>query len=96
MDCVKAGYDIITTERSVKGNGVKVVVYSINVVSDGTAGLVEIYNDSQASNDPVLTLTGTINKGVVFNFPNGMTFPVDCFVSPDAHATSVTVVYTQP
>lgn len=94
----KAGYQIFADDGVIAGTGVSITLYALNIVSDSTAGTVSIYNDSQDQiSDPVLTLNGTPSKGILYVFPNGMSFPVDCFVSlDDAHTTAVTAIYSRP
>lgn len=96
MAAVKAGYQVFAASGVVNGAGKPITLYAVNIVSDSTAGSVSIYNDSTAALDPVITLNGTASKGVIFKFPAGMTFPIDCYISlDDAHTTSVTAIYTK-
>ena len=93
---VKAGYQILAASAALSAASVSVVLYSLNIVSDATAGTVSIYNGA-ASGTPVIKLNGTVSKGLNFNYPNGITFPLGCYVSlDDVHTTSVTAAYTKP
>jgi hypothetical protein len=81
------GYKVITEDGVVGTSGKPHVVYGVNIISDGTAGVVNLRNGAAVGADIVIALTGTANKGVWFNFEDGLMFPAGCYCDVDAHVT---------
>lgn len=97
METVKAGYQILGSSLAVNTAGTPITLFALNILSDSTAGTVSLYNGTAATGSPAIVLNGTVSKGIVNKFPNGMVFPAGCYVSlDDAHTTSVTAIYTRP
>ena len=94
MSMIGNGYQVVTEDGILDASGKAVAVYGINIVSDGTAGVVILRNGAVVGATAVLTVTGTASKGVYIDFGGGLVFPDGCFVDIDAHVTpSCTVVY---
>lgn len=61
-------------------------VFSIGVISDGTAGVCILRNGTTTGGTAVLQIDGTINKmSTPVDFANGLLFPAGCFADVDAH-----------
>lgn len=90
------GYKVIAADGVLGTSGAASIVYGVNIISDGTAGVVILRNGTTVSGTAVLTLTGTASKGVYFDFAAGVVFPDGCFVDIDVHVTpSCTIIYEQ-
>lgn len=88
------GYQVISQDGVLAASGSDVVVYGINIISDSTAGVVNLRSGTAVSGTIVLTVTGTASKGVYIDFGSGIVFPGGCFVDIDSHVTpSCTVIY---
>ena len=75
--------------------GTPVRVYSIEVISGGTASTVILHNGvAIVANDNYAQVDGIANKSVVINYAGGKRFPNGCFVQTDANSAFVTVCYT--
>jgi hypothetical protein len=89
-----AGYQVVTADIALNTAGSAAVIYGINIISDGTAGVVNLRGGSVVGSAIVMTLTGTANKGIYLDFGQGVVFPSGCFVDISANVTpSCTVVY---
>ena len=89
-----AGYQVVTADLALNTAGSAVVVYGINIISDGTAGVVNLRGGAVVGASIVMTLTGTINKGIYIDLGTGVVFPDGCFVDISANVTpSCTLVY---
>ena len=71
-------------------------VYSVEVISGGTAALVQLFNgtDNTAGNK-YAQIDGTISKSAMVNFAGGKRFPNGCFIDTGANVTYMTVVFSQ-
>lgn len=90
-----AGTKVFTASGIVNATGVPITLYAVNIVCDGTAGLLSIYNNSESSADPIMQITGVANKGTLVYFPGGIVIPDDCYMDLDVHVLSCTAVYTK-
>lgn len=91
-----AGTQVIAsgTDAPLGSSGIAVRVYTVHVISDGTAGVVSLRNGTSSSATAFVTETGTINTGKTINFgTQGMLFPAGCFVDVDAHCVGGIVTY---
>jgi hypothetical protein len=94
MNAYFAGYQVVTADIAVNTAGSAVVVYGVNIISDGTAGVVNLRGGDAVGDSIVMALTGTINKGIYIDFGAGVVFPDGCFVDISANVTpSCTLVY---
>ncbi len=88
------GYQVVSSDIALGTSGHTTTVYGINIVSDGTAGVVVLRNGTTTGGTAILTLSGTASTGVYIDFGTGIVFPAGCFVDIDAHVTpSCTVVF---
>lgn len=84
-----AGNQILTADGVVGISGKPVRVYSLNVVSGATAGVVKLYHGTAASGD-YSEVVGTANQGQSFDFGAcGKYFPSGCYADLGANITSV-------
>lgn len=94
MSAIGKGYDIIVEDGVLDTSGQAVAVYGINIISDGTAGDVNLRSGTAVTGDIIMTLTGTASTGVYIDLGAGVVFPTGCYVDIDAHVTpSCTLVY---
>lgn len=84
-----------TTDLALGVSGRPTRVFSVSYTSGGTAGVVILRNGISTAGQIYLQLDGTINKGTVWNDPNGLLFPAGCFVDVDANVASCAVSFTQ-
>jgi hypothetical protein len=78
---------------SVAGTAVR--VFSIEVISGGTASTVILHNGvAIVAGDVYGQVDGIASKSVVINYAGGKTFPNGCFIQTDANTTYVTAIYT--
>ena len=88
------GYQVVTEDAALDTAGQAVAVYGINIISDGTAGVVSLRGGDVVGDSIVMTLTGTASTGVYIDLGAGVTFPSGCFVDISANVTpSCTLVY---
>lgn len=90
-----AGTQLVTADIAVGRAGDACRVYSINIISGGTAAVVSLRNGSTVGGTIYITETGTISTGKTFDYgAYGFLFPSGCFVDVDANTTSVLVSYS--
>jgi len=84
-----AGTKILTADGEATAANIPTRVFSIHIISGGTAGVVSLKNNG-ASGTIYVTETGSINTGKTIYFgTHGMLFPNGCYVDVDANTTSV-------
>lgn len=94
MSLIGNGYQVVSGDSVVGASGTPIAVYGINIISDGTAGVVILRNGTAVGDTAIITLTGTASKGVYIDFGGGIVFPSGCYCDIDTHVTpSCTVVY---
>ncbi len=79
------------TNAAVLTSGKPVRVFSVFLLSDGTASTVSLYNGTAASGTAFIQIDGVISKGATLDFANGILFPNGCFASVDSHTVSLTI-----
>lgn len=89
-----AGSQLLTADGAVGSSGVAVRVFTIHIVSGGTAAIVSLKNGTAAGSTNYVTETGTISTGRTIPFGvAGFVFPAGCFVDVDVNTTSVLVSF---
>ncbi len=91
-----AGTQAITsgTDAVVGVSGVPTRVFTLHIVSDGTAGVAILRNGTTTGGTLYVSETGTISAGKTINFgTQGMMFPSGCFLDVDTHVISGVVTY---
>lgn len=88
------GSQVVSSDAVLNSSGAAVVVYGVNIICDGTAGVVVLRNGTTSGAALTISLTGTASAGTYVDFGGGVVFPSGCFVDIDTHVTpSCTVVY---
>lgn len=83
------------TDAAVGASGVAVRVFTLHIISDGTATVVNLRNGTSASATIFATETGTVSTGKTINYgTQGMLFPAGCFLDADAHTTGGIVTFS--
>lgn len=89
------GYAAKTSDGVVGPSGVPVTIFAINVIDDGSASTVKLYDGTTAGGTLVIQLTTT--AGVATNLKvggeRGIVFAGGCFCDVDSHTTVATVAY---
>ena len=91
-----AGSQVITADSVVGVSGKATRVFAVNIVSDGTAGVVILRNGTSTGGTAYVTENGVVSSGKTVTYgTQGILFPSGCFCDVDSHATSTLVAYTQ-
>lgn len=83
----------ITGSGAIGSSGMAQRVFSISLISGGTASVLSLYDGTSASGNLQISFTGTASTGAVVNFAGGMRFPNGCFASVDGNISSATIVF---
>lgn len=82
------------TDAAVGVSGQPTRVFTLHVISDGTAGVAILRNGTSSSGTAYVTETGTISTGKTVNFgTQGMLFPAGCFLDVDSHCVGGIVTF---
>ncbi len=85
----------LTADGSVGTSGKPIRVFSIHLVSGGTASTT-VFNNGTASGDtPYFQMDGTANLGLTAGFNGGLRFPDGCFMNTDNNISYATIIYTE-
>lgn len=92
-----AGYQRRTDDGVIGTSGTAKILYSINWVSDGTAGEVKVYDGSSTAGTLVHDEFGVINRGVYtpFGGGDGIVLKNGIYLDIDSHVTGITVAYRE-
>ena len=86
----------MTADAAIGNSGVPTRIFSIHIISGGTAAIVSLRDGISASATAWITETGTISTGKTFAYGTyGALFPDGCFVDVDSNTTSVLVSWSQ-
>jgi hypothetical protein len=90
-----AGTQAFTTSDGPVGtSGIAVRIFTLHIISGGTASVVSLRNGTSTAGVAFITETGSISTGKTINFgTQGLLFPAGCFVDVDANTTNVTVTW---
>jgi hypothetical protein len=69
-------------------------VYTVNWVSGGTAGILQLRNGTADTDDLYYESDGIINQGDTITFEGGLYFPDGLFYDHDANTVQATISYT--
>ena len=76
--------------------GKPIRVFSVELISDGTASAVILYNGTAATaGNTYAQVNGTASKSAINNYLVGKRFPNGCYLGTDAHTVFATVVFTE-
>lgn len=82
------------TDAVVGASGVPVRVFTLHIISDGTASVAILRNGISTAGTAYVTETGTISTGKTVNYgTQGMLFPAGCFLDVDSHVTGGIVTF---
>lgn len=93
-----AGSQVIVsgTDAAIGTAGKPIRVFTVNFLSDGTAGVLILRNGTSASDTVYVTENGVISSGkTVFYGPAGILFPAGCFMDLDTHVTGGVVSFAK-
>ena len=82
------------TDAALGTSGTAMRVFTLHIISDGTAGVAILRNGTSTAGTAYVTESGTISTGKTINFgTQGMLFPAGCFIDVDSHVTGGIVTY---
>ena len=82
------------TDAAIGSSGVAMRVFTLHIISDGTATVVSLRNGISASATAYATESGTISTGKTINYgTQGMLFPAGCFLDVAVHCIAGIVTY---
>lgn len=79
------------TNAAVSTSGKPIRVFTIFLLSDGTASTVTLRNGIDATGTAFIQVDGVISKGATLDFANGILFPAGCFAVVDLHTVALTI-----
>ncbi len=82
-----------TSDTAVLSSGRPVIIYSINIVSGGSAGKVILRNGTSTSGTALLHEVGVASAGKTHTYPSGIVFSSGCFLDVDANVSQTTVSF---
>lgn len=94
MNLVPGVKAISTTDSAVGVSGMPVRVFSVSMISDGTAGTLKLRNGTAATDTIYLQIDGTASKCATFDSAAGVLFPSGCFMDADTHTVSGLIAFT--
>lgn len=84
------------TNIAIGTSGQPIRIFDAWAVSDGTATVVKLYNNTAASGSDYVQIDGIISKTANLSINDtGLLFPLGCFASVDSHTVNLIVAYTQ-
>lgn len=95
-----SGATLATTAagQAIGPSGAKIRVYSIHLISGGTAGIIKLYNGTSTSGTIYVQETATtVSTGTTVNYGEyGMLFPGGCYYEEvvDANVVSTLISYS--
>jgi hypothetical protein len=88
------GFSRIVADGVLSTSGEPVAIYGMNIISGGTAGVVNLRDGTAVSGAINIQEKGTASQGKSINYGgHGIVFPNGCYVDIDANVTSVTISY---
>ncbi len=94
---MQGGTQLVTADAALGTSGARTRVFSISILSAGTAGILSLRNGTGTGDTIYATLTcAAVSTSTVFDFgPSGMFFPNGCFVDIISNVTSAAVNFVQ-
>lgn len=91
-----AGSKLFTADGVVGASGEPIRVYSIHIISGGTAGVVNLRDGTTVAGTIRVTETGVASTGKTIEYGEwGILFENGCFYDEDANVTSALITYAQ-
>ena len=85
----------LTADGLVGSSGVPIRIFSVHLVSGGTASTTTFNNGTLVGDTAWVQVDGTASKGVTVNFAGGVRFPLGCYMNTDANITYASITYTE-
>ena len=85
----------LTADGAVGTSGNIIRVFSIHLVSGGTASTTSFNNGTGAGDTALCQIDGTASEGVTVSFNGGLKFVDGCFMNTDANISYCTIIYTE-
>lgn len=83
------------TDAAIGPSGSPVRVFTLHILSDGTAGVAILRNGTSTGGTAYVTETGTVSLGKTINYgTQGIMFPAGCFLDIDTHVVGGCVTYS--
>lgn len=84
------------TDAAIGTSGKPIRVFSLNFLSDGTAGVLILRNGTSASDTVYVTENGVVSSGKTIQYgQTGILFPAGCFLDVDTHVTGGVVSFAR-
>jgi len=90
----KHGTAYLTTSGQIGKAATPITIYAVHVISTSTAAVVK-FNNVGVGGTVYIQETGTLSKGVTFNYSEGFYLPGGAYYTADGNQTSVLVSYDQ-
>lgn len=91
-----AGDQLVTASGVLGTSGKPIRVYSMNLISSGTASVIQLKSGTASGGAIWIQETGTISTGKTFDYGyHGQYFPSGCFVTVDGNIVSAEISYSQ-
>ena len=87
------GSEHLTADSVLGAPNVSCRVFSVTLLSGGTAGTLVLRNGQDASGTIYVQQTGIPNESAVQNWEQGLYFPDGCFYDHDANNAGVTIEF---
>lgn len=82
----------VTADAAVLTSGSAVRVFSVNLVSGGSASTLTLKNGTSTSGTAFEQIDGIASQSVTKNYAGGLLFPAGCFADADANISFATLV----
>lgn len=89
------GNQLMTTDGVVGTSGNPIRVFSIHMISGGSAGDINLRNGTTASDTIYVQMVGTASAGATISFAGGQRFPDGCYYEESTAPTSALITYTE-
>lgn len=90
------GVQLVTSDIALGTSGKPVRIFSMHLISGGTASVVQLRAGTAVSGTIRIKETGTISTGKTFTYGKyGFLFETGCFVDVDANVVSVAIEYAE-
>lgn len=84
------------TDAAIGPSGKPIRVFSLNFLSDGTAGVLILRNGTSASDTVFVTENGVVSSGKTVEYgQTGILFPAGCFLDIDVHVTGGVISFAR-
>lgn len=85
----------ITADGVVGQSGKPTRIYSVSLVSGGSASTLALYSGTSTGGTLLDQVDGTASQSVTKNYAGGLLFPAGCFADVDSNVSYVTFGHMQ-